>query len=186
MKTKKYRLQTVLEIRNRAKDEAARLVAFRLQQLEQTKIELNRCQSELQDCFEKQNQANSLMNEELNRGLPTHNILQHRNYLDDLRKLEIDLQAEIEKQLQVVAKTEKELETAREKLLESACQLQAIETHKSNWQTVEQSEKIAASKRSATKSEQFFTDEENLPDKSFLRIQQISCSVIPEKTIISL
>lgn len=141
MKMKKYRLQTVLEIRNRAKDEAARMVALRLQQLEQAEIELNRRQKNLQACFEKQNQANSLMAQELNKGLPAHSILNHRNYLDDLRKLESELKAEIEKQLQVVANAEKELETARGKLVESARQLKAIEIHKTNWQTSEQSEK---------------------------------------------
>lgn len=140
MKTKKYRLQTVLEIRSRAKDKAAQLVALRMQQLEQAEIELNRRQRNLQACFDKQNQAVSIMNEELNKGSQTHNILQHRNFLDDLRKLEIELKAEVEKQLQVVAKAEKEVESAREKLLESARDLKAIEVHKTNWTTFERSE----------------------------------------------
>src|SRR5215213_3141985 len=134
MKAKKYRLETVLGIRHRARDEAARQVAVRLQQLQAAEEELARRQRKLQACYEQQNKAQTSMNEELNKGIQAQNVLAHQNYLNDLRKLEIDLKADVEKQIQAVAKAEKELETAREKLSESARDLKSIEIHKENWQ----------------------------------------------------
>ena len=140
MKAKKYRLETVLGIRNRSKDEAARQVALRLQQLQSAEEELNRRQIKLQACYERQNQSQTLMNEELTKGIQARNILAHQNYLNDLRSLEIDLKHDVEKQIQAVTKAEKELETARERLIESARELKSIEVHKANWQDSQQKE----------------------------------------------
>ncbi len=140
MKAKKYRLETVLGIRNRAKDEAARQVARRLQQLQNAEEELNRRQKKLQACYEKQNQAQTQMNEELTKGIQARNILAHQNYLNDLRKMEIELKSDVEKQIQAVSKAEKELETAREKLIEAARELKSLEVHKANWQISEKTE----------------------------------------------
>jgi len=151
MKAKKYRLETVLGIRHRAKDEAARQVAVRLQQLQAAEEELNRRQMKLQNCYERQNQAQAQMQEELIKGIRAQSILAHQNFLNDLRKLEIDLKEEVEKQIQTVAKAEKELEAAREKLIESARDLKSIEVHKANWQVSE--------RREQTRREQKISDE---------------------------
>jgi len=138
MKAKKYRLETVLTIRNRAREEAARQVALRLGQLEQAEEELNRRQKKLQACYEQQNKAQTAMSEELSQGIQARSILAHQNYLNDLRKIEIELKNDVEKQIQVVTKAENELEKAREKLVETARELKSIEVHKANWQVSEQ------------------------------------------------
>lgn len=144
MKAKKYRLETVLDIRNRAKEEAARQVALRFQQLEKAEEELMRRRRNLQNCYEKQNQAQTKMAEDLSKGLQAQSILAHQNYLNDLRKQEIELQKEVDKQIQTVANAEKEVEKARERLIEAARELKAIEVHKENWQSVE---RIAENRR---------------------------------------
>jgi flagellar export protein FliJ len=148
---KKYRLETVLGIRNRVREEAARQVALRLQQLQSAEEELARRQRKLQACYEQQNKAQASMNEDLRGGLQARNILAHQNYLNDLRKLEIELEAEVEKQIQTVTKAEKELEAAREKLVESARDLKSIEVHKANWQDSQNKEQ--------TRREQKMSDE---------------------------
>ncbi len=140
MKAKKYRLQTVLEIRNRAKDETARIVALRLHQLEEAEIELNNRRKQLQACYEKQNQAQTLMNNELNKGIQTKDVLAHQNFLNDLRVYEIELQTAVDKQIQTVSKAENEVEIAREKLMEAARDVKSIEIHKENWQTTQRTE----------------------------------------------
>jgi len=151
MKAKKYRLETVLGIRNRAREEAARQVALRLGQLEQAETELNLRQKKLQACYEQQNKAQTAMSEELSQGIQARNILAHQNYLNDLRKLEIELKNDVEKQIQAVTKAENELEKAREKLVETARELKSIEVHKANWQVAEQ--------KVQTKREQKISDE---------------------------
>lgn len=137
MPAKKYRLETVLQIRSRAKDEAARQVALRYERLAQAEAELNRRQLNLQICYERQSQAQTTMLEDLTKVSQAKNILAHKNFLRDLRNLETELLAAVEEQKQAVAKAEAEVETAREKLLEAARELKAIEVHKTNWQTAE-------------------------------------------------
>lgn len=151
MKAKKYRLETVLGIRSRAKDEAARQVALRLQQLQAAEEELARRQKKLQNCYEQQTRAQALMNDELTRGIEARKILGHQNFLNDLRALEIELKAAVEKQIQAVERAEKELAAARQKLTESARDLKSIEIHKANWQVWEQKE--------AARREQKISDE---------------------------
>ena len=91
------------------------------------------------------------MNEDLTEGTQARNVLAHQNYLNDLRKLEIELKNDVETQIQTVTKAEKELETAREKLIETARELKSVEVHKTNWQAARQKEE--------TKREQKISDE---------------------------
>ena len=141
MTVKKYRLETVLGIRNRAKDDAARHVALRLQQLQAAEEELARRQRRLQNCYEQQNTAQAAMNAELRGGIQASSIIAHQNFLNDLRKLEAELKTDVEKQMNAVTKAEKELESARDKLIEAARELKSIEVHKANWQETEQKAK---------------------------------------------
>lgn len=151
MKTKKYRLETVLGIRNRAQEEAARHVALRLQQLQAAEEELARRQRKLQACYEQQNTAQAAMNEQLSRGIQAQSVIAHQNFLNDLRQMEVELKADVEKQINAVTKAEKELENARDKLIEAARDLKSIEVHKANWQASEQKEQ--------TRREQKISDE---------------------------
>ena len=140
MKAKKYRLQTVLTIRARVKDEAARIVALRYEQLAQAEEELLNRQRSLQSCYEKQTQAKTAMNDELDKGIQAKGVITHRLFLKDLREQEIDLKSAVEKQKTAVKRAEDEVEAAREKLIEAAKDLKAIEVHKENWLTAEKVE----------------------------------------------
>lgn len=140
MKAKKYRLQTILNIRSRAKEEAARFVALRLEQMTQAEEELTRRQRNLQTCYEKQNQARTAMNARLDRGIQAKGVVTHRVFLKDLREQEIELTAAVEQQKTAVKRAEAEVEAAREKLFEAAQELKAIEVQKENWQSAERRE----------------------------------------------
>ncbi len=140
MKAKKYRLQTVLNIRNRAKDEAARFVALRLEQLANAEEELLNRQRSLQTCYEKQNQARTAMNAQLDKGIQAKGVVTHRVFLKDLREREIELKTAVEQQKSAVKRAETEVETAREKLAEAAKEFKAIEVHKENRQSAERRE----------------------------------------------
>ena len=140
MRVKKYRLQTVLMMRGRAKDEAAKLVALRYEQLAQAEQELLNRQRNLQTCYEKQTQARTAFNDELDKGIQAKGVVTHRLFLQDLRDQEIELKESVEKQKTAVKRAEDEVEAAREKLIEAAKELKAIEVHKENWITVEKVE----------------------------------------------
>lgn len=151
MKAKKYRLETVLTMRGRAKDEAAKLVALRYEQLAQAEEELMRRQRNLQTCYEKQTQARTAMNDELDQGIQAKSVMAHRNFLQDLREQEIQLKDLVEKQKKAVKRAEDEVEIAREKLIDAAKELKAIEVHKQNW--------IAAEKIEQNRKDQKVSDE---------------------------
>lgn len=137
MKKTKYRLQTVLEIRTQKKEEAAKGVAVCLANLENEEIELKRRINILQDCLENQRKAKIKMNEQFYKGLSAHTVLQHRNYIEDLKVSEIELKSEVEQQKQILETAKMQLEISRRDLIESTKELQAIENHKSNWKEVE-------------------------------------------------
>ena len=140
MKAKKYRLETVLGQRRRAKDEAAQMVARRFEQLAQAEQELARRRQALQSCYERQTAAQRQLSEELGRGLQARSILAHQHFLNDLRQLESELAAAVDKQIAVVKNAEREVDAAREKLIETARDLKSIETHKEQWQAAERRE----------------------------------------------
>lgn len=140
MKPKKYRLETVLGIRGRARDEAARAVAQRMQALQAAEEELSRRQLKLRNCYEQQMKSQNAMNEEVRKGTQARSIIAHQNFLSDLRRVEAELKADVEKQANAVSRAEKDLTAAREKLVEAARELKSIEVHKENWKVTERKE----------------------------------------------
>jgi flagellar export protein FliJ len=151
MKPKDYRLQTVLKMREKARDEAGRGVARRLVELQEAQNELNRRQNDLLACYEKQDQKQSAMNEMLECGTRVRNVIQHRAFLDHLRESEQQLKEFAEKQKKSVLRAESDLDAARDKLIEATRDFRAIETHRSKW---------AATVRTATaRREQKASDE---------------------------
>lgn len=137
MKAKKYRLETVLNIRERAKEAAARQVALRLEQLARAEAELDRRVRELENCRERRQQAQSAMFEQINAGTQARQITAHKDFLGQLKETEAEMEAAVEQQKQAVANAEREVAQAREKLIEAAREVKAIEVHKSNWKAAE-------------------------------------------------
>jgi len=140
VKTKKYRLETVLGVRSRARDEAARQVSLRLNDLETAEKELARRREKLQACVERQNKAQAQLDEVLKGGTQAQAVVAHQSYLNDLKLQEKELQIEVEEQTAAVEQAEKALTAARENLAESARDLKSIEMHRANWQSVNERE----------------------------------------------
>ncbi len=162
MNGKKYRLQTVLDIRGRAREEAAKNVALRMEHLAKTEAELKRRQKTLQNCYERQSAAQKAMQEDLIQGTQTQNVLGHKTFLNDLKSLEKEILESIEEQKKTVAKAEREVEWAREKLLESAKDLKVIEIHKENWSNTE---KVVAERKTQKISDEIGSIIYNRRDK---------------------
>ncbi len=137
MKAKKYRLQTVLNFRARAKEEAARQIALCFERLAQAEEELKNRRQRLQTCREKQNIAQAALNADLENGVQATGIVSHRAFLNDLREQETELKYAVEEQIAVVKRAEQDVEAARQKLSEAEKELRAVEIHKENWQSAE-------------------------------------------------
>jgi flagellar export protein FliJ len=133
MKKPKYRLQTVLDMREKAKKDAAQLVALRRQQLAEAERELEKCRKAVQDNLNLQAKQRSAMHDEMIDGAAARRILSHRTYLADLREQELELRANVVKQEKVVEKAESEVEKALELLTEATKEVKVIEKHKETW-----------------------------------------------------
>ena len=134
MRRQDYKLQTVQDVRERAKRDAAQLVAAQRKQLEEAQAELGRRVEAVEDCRRQQVAAQQQMIEQARAGLEAHRLLAHRMHLADLRQMETSLVAAVEQQRLAVARAEGELEKATAKLIEAARELQVIERHRETWQ----------------------------------------------------
>ena len=129
----KYRLQPVLDVRGKAKQAAARLVATRREQLAAAEEELARRRQELADCRRRQVTAREKMLEEFDPDVEANTLVVHRTHLADLRRTEQELVAKVEDQRRAVAAAEAEVERAVDALIEASKEVQVIEKHRDNW-----------------------------------------------------
>ena len=151
MRQPKYRLEVVLDARGRKKDEAARFVAVRRQELLQAEDELKRRINFLEDCRRKQKEAHEKMMSEFNAGSQAGNIVAHRNFLQVLKDKEEELLFLVEEQKIEAKKAEERVDEALDLLAEASKELKVIEKHKEKWKE--------AVKREREKQEQKISDE---------------------------
>ena len=129
----KYRLQTVMDARERLKREAARLVALRRAQLAEAEDDLARRVAELERCREQQRDARANMLAEGERGTEARRLVEHRTHISDLRAKEQELSAAAAEQRHAVARAERELEGALANLAEASKEFRVVETHRERW-----------------------------------------------------
>jgi flagellar export protein FliJ len=146
-----YRLGPVLEVRERAKREAARVVAARRAQLDEAEAELARREAAVVACRESQRAARSKMFGEVQRGAEARRVVEHRTHLADLRRREEQLVAAVEEQRAAVERAGRELEAALAALAEASKEVRVIEKHRENWREGE--------RRAGLKREQKISDE---------------------------
>jgi flagellar export protein FliJ len=150
MKTK-YRLQPVLDLRERAKKAAVQFVDLRRQQLATAKDELSRCQETVTANLRKQKEASETMFAQMQSGTEARNVLAHHTHLAELREHETLLREALKNQEKIVKQAEAELERAIDNLAEAVKEVKVIETHRKVWHTTR---KIESERR-----EQKFNDE---------------------------
>lgn len=136
----KYRLQTVLELREKAKKDAAQFVALRRRQLAEAEDELLRCKDIVQANLRLQRNAQDNMFAELSDGAAARKAASYRTHQADLREQETVLRENVVKQEKAVAQAEQEVERALELLAEASKDVKVIEKHKETWRA---NEKIA-------------------------------------------
>jgi len=129
----KYRLQPVLDVRDKAKQTAALLVATRREQLADAEAKLLRRKQALSACRQRQELAQEKMLKDLERAVEAHKLVTHRTHLADLRRMEQELIAKVEEQRRAVVSAEAEVEKALTALIEASREVQVIEKHRETW-----------------------------------------------------
>lgn len=134
MKKNKYRLQPVVNERERARDEAARQLEVCHERLAEAERELARRVRAVELCREEQSTAHERMSAELSAGTAeARRLVAHRTHLSELRENEKMLIAQVEQQRSQVARAETEVERALQVVIEAAKELKVIEKHREGW-----------------------------------------------------
>lgn len=147
----KYRLQSVMDVRERAKREAARAVALRRAQLDEAEKELASRVAAVGRCRQQQRAARAKMLEEGARGAEARRLVEYRTHLSDLRAKEEELADAVNQQRLAVARAEREVDAALANLAEASKEFSVVEKHRDHWREDR--------RRDATRREQKLGDE---------------------------
>ncbi|MEO1230935.1 MAG: flagellar export protein FliJ [Myxococcota bacterium] len=131
----KYRLQTLLELRERAKKEAEEAFAYAMQRLNEEKERLRQEQETLERMVEDRHRRREEYARKLASGemKVTDQSAAYR-YIDRLKEREVEQQTVIDAQQEQVREAEKEVQRAQEALVAATQDLKALEKHKENWE----------------------------------------------------
>ena len=140
-----YRLQVLLEMRERAKEEAENAFSDAVKALEKQKAELKRLEQELETRkAERKQKVMAYLQGLMAKGTTGPNSFTMMNrYEERLKDEEAQLALEIERQKEVVKTAEKLVEQRRREMAEAAKELKAIEKHKETFQKQVRAERQA-------------------------------------------
>lgn len=133
-KQEKYKLERLLDVRERARDAVVEVLARRRSELAAAENELKARKKAVVDCRAAQQRSQDEMQEKVKDGIKTSEIVIHRQHLIDLRETEAGLLASVDKQKAVVSRAEQEVEKTLLALREATKEVQVIEKHRENWQ----------------------------------------------------
>lgn len=128
-----YRLQSVLDVREQAVQEASRRVRIASSTLTAAEEELARREQAIADCKSNQETAQAMMNEVFVSGLRANELLMHRRYMVNLKEQEERLKGESQQQSLIVRRASEEVDKARLVLLEASKEVQVIKKHRATW-----------------------------------------------------
>jgi flagellar export protein FliJ len=129
-----YRLQTLLEMRERAEEAAKQAFSEAMQALAKERKELLRLQEDL-ECRKKERKAKVLayLDEVMKNGAGAGGMAGMNRFEDRLKDEEAQVALDIERQKDIVKAAEKTVEEKRMEMAEAAKELKAIEKHKEQW-----------------------------------------------------
>ncbi|HET6347409.1 MAG TPA: flagellar FliJ family protein [Myxococcota bacterium] len=140
-----YRLQTLLEIRERKKEAAERHLSACFAALKVEKDKLAEMELELERMIHKRETRRREYLEKAMKGEVAAGHAVHTNkYIERLKELEVLQKEAIEGQKAVVRQREEDVEEARKALVVATQELKALEKHKEKW--IEQVKKEIAAK----------------------------------------
>ena len=134
-KAEKYRLQRLLEMRERAREQAAIALAECRRQLAAAELELENRQQAVEDCRQAQRDTQTQVAEKSRSGIKSSEIVRFRQHLIDLREHETTLLTAVEDQKKAVARAEAVVDKAFVALGEASKEAKVIDKHREHWQS---------------------------------------------------
>jgi flagellar export protein FliJ len=130
-----YRLQVLVEMRERAKEEAEQAFSDAVKALEKEKAEQKRLEEDLaRRKAERKQKVLAHMQQVMAKGAGVTGLTNMNRYEDRLKDEEAQVALEIERQKEAVKVAERLVEQKRREMAEAAKELKAIEKHKETWQ----------------------------------------------------
>jgi flagellar export protein FliJ len=129
-----YRLQTLLEIRERAEEAAKQAFSQAMQALVKERTQLKKMEEDLERRKrERKAKILAYLDEVMAKGAGVNGLVLMNRYEDRLKDEEAQLALEIERQKDVVKAAERFVEEKRKEMADAAKDLKAIVKHKEKW-----------------------------------------------------
>ena len=130
-----YRLQTLMEIRERAKEAAEQVFSEAVREVTRQEKEQQRLEQDLETRKgERKHKVDLYLQEIMARGAGVSGMNSMNRYEQRLKDEEAQVALEIERQKEVVKRAKKVMEEKRQEMAQAAMDLKAIEKHKEKWQ----------------------------------------------------
>jgi flagellar export protein FliJ len=129
-----YRLQTLLEIRERAEEEAKNVFAKAMAQLNEEKRIQKEMEDELQRMIEDRKRRRQEYADKLASGeMKITDQASAYRFIDRMKEMEQEQQGRIDGQRENVREAEKVLKRAQDALIQATQDLKALQKHKEKW-----------------------------------------------------
>jgi len=129
-----YRLQTLLEIRERAEEEAKQAFSEAMKVVQKEKDALKKLEDDLaRRKASRKEKMQQYMAEVMKKGVGAGGIGAMNTYENRLKDEEAQVALDIERQKEAVRQAEAALEVKRLEMADAAKEKKAIEKHKDNW-----------------------------------------------------
>lgn len=129
-----YRLQTLLEIRETAEEEAKQVFADQMRVVSKEQESLKKLEADLERRkAERKAKVQAYMGEVMKRGVFATGMTQMNRFEQKLKDDEAQVALDIEKQKEAVRQAEILLEQRRSEMADAAKDKKAIEKHKDTW-----------------------------------------------------
>lgn len=139
-----YRLQTLLEIRLRAEEEAKQAFSAAVQEVAREQATQREMEEDLVRRKQERNaKVQAHLQEVMAKGAGIQALSTMGRYENRLKDEEAQLALDIERQKDVVREAQRKLELRRQEMAEAAMEVKAIEKHKDKWAKQVRSEREA-------------------------------------------
>jgi len=130
-----YRLEVLVEMRERAKEQAEQAFSDAIKALEKEKKELQRLMEDLERRKrERKAKVAAYLQEVMAKGAGINGLNLMGRYEERLKDEEAQVALDIERQKEAIKVAEKLVEQRRREMADAAMELKAIEKHKETWQ----------------------------------------------------
>lgn len=140
MKLAKYRLQPVLDSKERKKKDAEKALAETRTELERQKNILRDREEEVVKTIKKKDDYSADLMKKMEGGLESGKITDGKMYLEVLKRNVETARKKVEDQKKAVQQWEQKVEAALVKVMEATKEMKVIEKHKENWVEAEKKE----------------------------------------------